>query len=77
VNLDGAGDVDPSRKGGAGAGRCLGREDWSLQGVSQSGAEPVLYLSVIERMQTDIGVAPLSALLAAPTANDPLPVASR
>jgi DNA-binding winged helix-turn-helix (wHTH) protein/Tol biopolymer transport system component len=77
VNVDGAGDVDPSRKGGAGAGHCLGREDWSLQGVSQSGAEPVLYLSVIERMQTDIGVAPLSALLAAPAANDPRPVASR
>jgi Tol biopolymer transport system component len=64
-------------KAPAGAGRCLGREDWALQGVSQSAAEPVLYLSVVERMQTDIGVAPLSALLASPLANDPRPAASR
>ncbi len=75
-DLAGADGASPG-PGAAPAGRCLGREDWALQGVSQSAAEPVLYVSVIERMQTDVGVAALSALLATPAENDPRPVASR
>jgi Tol biopolymer transport system component/DNA-binding winged helix-turn-helix (wHTH) protein len=77
ADLAGADPAGPAGHGAAGAGRCLGREDWALQGVSQSAAEPVLYVSVIERMQTDVGVAALSALLATPAANDSRPVASR
>lgn len=77
VNVTGVGNVGPAGRSGAGAGRCLGRQEWSLQGVSQSATEPVLYLSVIEGIQTDIGVAPLSALFAEPAVADPRPVASR
>jgi Tol biopolymer transport system component len=68
--------VEPAGKASAAGGRCLGRQDWSSQGVSQSADASVMYLAVIEQMQTDIGVMPLSAVLATPATDRP-PVASR
>lgn len=72
-----AGSIEPAGRAADAGGRCLGREHWSPQGVSQSANASVMYLAVIEQMQTDIGVAPLSALLATPAANALPSVASR
>lgn len=47
-----------------GSGRdahCLGDIGWHLEGVTTSPVEPVLYMSVVEEMQGDIGLAPASA----------------
>jgi len=44
-------------------GRCLGGPSWWLESVSQAGAEPALYVSVVEQMQTDIGVLPMAQLI--------------
>lgn len=40
-------------------GRCLGSEGWWLEGVTYAAAEGAVYVSVIQDMQTDIGVAPI------------------
>ncbi|NOT87021.1 MAG: hypothetical protein HOP03_02445 [Lysobacter sp.] len=41
--------------------QCLGRVDWYLEGVTYHPGQKALYLSVIEKMDTDIGLAPLSS----------------
>jgi DNA-binding winged helix-turn-helix (wHTH) protein/Tol biopolymer transport system component len=41
--------------------QCLGRIDWYLEGVTYHPGQNTLYLSVIEKMDTDIGLAPLSS----------------
>jgi DNA-binding winged helix-turn-helix (wHTH) protein/Tol biopolymer transport system component len=41
--------------------RCLGDIDWHLEGVTASPDGASLYLSVVEEMQSDIGLAPISA----------------
>lgn len=43
--------------------RCLGDIGWHLEGLSTSAAEPVLYMSVIEETQVDIGLMPASAFV--------------
>lgn len=40
---------------------CLGEVDWYLEGVTYHPGQDALYLSVIEDMETDIGLTPLSA----------------
>jgi len=40
---------------------CLGEVDWYLEGVTYHPGQDAVYLSVIEDMQTDIGLTPLSA----------------
>ena len=41
--------------------QCLGRVDWYLEGVTYHPGQNALYLSVIEKMDTDIGLTPLSS----------------
>jgi Tol biopolymer transport system component/DNA-binding winged helix-turn-helix (wHTH) protein len=43
------------------ASQCLGRIDWYLEGVTYHPGQNALYLSVIEKMDTDIGLTPLSS----------------
>ena len=42
--------------------QCLGRVDWYLEGVTYHPGQNALYLSVIEKMDTDIGLTPLSSI---------------
>ena len=41
--------------------RCLGEIGWHLEGVTASPDGSILYVSVVEEMQSDIGLAPLPA----------------
>jgi WD40 repeat protein len=43
-------------------GRCLGDKAWWLEGVTYAPSTGAVYLSVIQEMQTDIGLAPLPDL---------------
>ncbi|MBL8262464.1 MAG: PD40 domain-containing protein [Xanthomonadaceae bacterium] len=53
--------------GGEGAPAvCLGGEEWFLEGVTLDPASDALYVSVVEDMQGDIGMLPLSAFDAPP-----------
>lgn len=50
-----------------GTGQCLGHVDWYLEGLSHHPVRNTVYLSMIEHMQSDIGLMPLSAILGEPT----------
>lgn len=56
----------PVGRDSAAAAVCLGKAEWFLEGVTLDPTANALYLSVVEDMQGDIGMLPLSAFDAQP-----------